>query len=343
MLLNLAAILSGFALLIWGADRFINGAAAIARNLGLSPMLIGLTIVGFGTSAPEILVSTMAALQDNAGLAIGNALGSNIANIGLILGITALVIPLSVNSDTLRREYPILMAISLVTLLLMLDGELGRLDGTILLAGLILVIYGMVRIAKRGRAKGDPMVAEYAAEIPEALNTRIALFWFLGGLTVLLIGSRILVWGAVNVATAFGVSDLVIGLTVVALGTSLPELAASITSAIKKEHDIAIGNIIGSNMYNLLAVLSVPGLIAPGVFAPEALNRDLPIMIGLTLAIFVMGFGFGGPGRINRFEGLILFLCFIGYQGWLFSNADPQQLGMHQEQRHPMTMVMSKA
>jgi cation:H+ antiporter len=341
MLLDLVAIISGFALLIWGADHFINGAAAIARNLGLAPMLIGLTIVGFGTSAPEVLVSTMAALQDNAGLAIGNALGSNIANIGLILGATALFIPLSVNSDTLRREYPILLAISLVALLLMLDGELGRLDGTILLAGLTLVIYGMIRIAKSGRAKSDPMVAEYAAEIPEAASTGTALFWLLGGLTVLLLGSRILVWGAVNVATAFGVSDLVIGLTIVALGTSLPELAASIASAIKKEHDIAIGNIIGSNMYNLLAVLSVPGLIAPGLFAPEVLTRDLPVMIGLTLAIFVMGFGFGGPGRINRFEGLALLLCFIAYQGWLFTNADPQQLGLHQERQHSMTTVMS--
>jgi len=339
MLLNLAAVITGFALLIWGADRFITGAAAIARNLGLSPMLIGLTIVGFGTSAPEILVSTMASFQDNAGLAIGNAIGSNIANIGLILGVTAMIMPLSVNSDTLRREYPILLAISLGTLVLMLDEELGRLDGAILLCGLVLVIYGMIHIAKRGRAKGDPMVAEFAAEIPETMSTKTAALWFLGGLAVLLISSRMLVWGAVNIATAFGVSDLVIGLTIVALGTSLPELAASITSAVKKEHDIAIGNVIGSNMYNLLAVLAVPGLIAPGIFAPEALSRDLPIMIGLTLALFIMGFGFGGPGRINRFEGLLLTCCFVGYQILLFTTIESPQVSLRDLQPPPGLVI----
>ena len=338
MLLNLAAVVTGFALLVWGADRFITGAAAIARNLGLSPMLIGLTIVGFGTSAPEILVSTMASFQDNAGLAIGNAIGSNIANIGLILGITAMIMPLTVNSDTLRREYPILLAISLGTLVLMLDEELGRMDGAILLCGLILVIYGMIHIAKRGRVKGDPMVAEFAAEIPETMSTQTAALWFLGGLVVLLVSSRMLVWGAVNIATSFGVSDLVIGLTIVALGTSLPELAASITSALKKEHDIAIGNVIGSNMYNLLAVLAVPGLIAPGIFAPEALSRDLPIMIGLTLALFIMGFGFGGPGRINRFEGLLLTLCFVAYQVLLFTTIETPQVSLQDWQQPPLAI-----
>ncbi|HEC16593.1 MAG TPA: calcium/sodium antiporter [Sedimenticola sp.] len=322
MLLNLSAIVVGFAVLVWGADRFVIGAAAIARNLGLSPMLIGLTIVGFGTSAPEILVSTVASFQGNAGLAIGNALGSNIANIGLILGVTALITPLSVHSDTLRREYPILLAICLGVLVLMLDGRLGRLDGLILLAGLVLVMYGMVRIGLRSRAGSDPMEMEFEAEIPETMSTPAAAFWFLTGLVLLLISSRILVWGAVNIATSFGISDLVIGLTIIALGTSLPELAASITSALKNEHDIAIGNVIGSNMYNLLAVLAVPGIIMPGAFAPEALSRDLPVMIGLTLAVFIMGYGFGGAGRINRLEGMFLVLCFIGYQGLLFLDAD---------------------
>lgn len=342
MLLNLAAIITGFALLVWSADRFITGAAALARNLGLSPMLIGLTIVGFGTSAPEILVSAMAALQGNAGLAIGNALGSNIANIGLILGVTAMIMPLSVNSDTLRREYPILLAICLGTLVLMLDQELGRLDGAILLCGLVLVLYGMVRIAKRSRTKGDPMAAEYEAEIPVTMSTRSATFYFLGGLAMLLLSSRILVWGAVNIATALGVSDLVIGLTIVALGTSLPELAASITSALKQEHDIAIGNIIGSNMYNLLAVLAVPGLIAPGAFAPEALSRDLPIMIGLTLALFIMGYGFGGPGRINRFEGLILTLCFVGYQVLVFTSTQAPQVSFRDWQPQPGLLIEAR-
>ncbi len=320
MLYSLVAIICGFALLVWGADRFVTGAAALARNFGVSPMLIGLTIVGFGTSAPEILVSAMAAAQDNPGLAIGNAIGSNIANIGLILSITALVAPLTVHSVSLRREYPVLLAVCLVAILLMLDGELGRLDGVMLLAGLLVLLYGMTRIALSSR-RSDPMEREFEAEIPQEMKTSAAIFWFLAGLALLLVSSRMLVWGAVNIATAFGVSDLVIGLTIVALGTSLPELAAGIASALKKEHDIAIGNIIGSNMYNLLAVLAMPGLIAPGAFAPEVLSRDLPMMTGLTIAMFLMSYGFNGRGRINRLEASLLLAAFIGYQGFLFYDA----------------------
>ena len=319
MLLDIVAIIAGFALLVWGADRFVSGASSIASNLGLPPMIIGLTIVGLGTSAPEILVSGMAAAQGNPGLAIGNSIGSNIANIGLILGITALVAPLVVRSETLRREYPVLLAVSLGTLLLLMDGELGRLDGVILLVALVGLLFAMVRISMGSRAN-DPMTAEILAEMPEAISTGKAVINFTLGLALLLFSSRILVWGAVNIAMEFGVSDLIIGLTIVALGTSLPELAASVASALKKEHDIAIGNVLGSNMYNLLAVLAVPGLLAPGVFDPQVLSRDMPMMIGLTLALFIMGYGFGGSGRINRLEGLLLLLAFLGYQAVLFSN-----------------------
>jgi cation:H+ antiporter len=211
-----------------------------------------------------------------------------------------------------------LLAICLVALLLMLDGELSRIDGVILLTGLVLMLYGMVRIGRLGGRTGDPMKQEYAAEIPQQMPTSTALLWFIFGLVLLLISSRMLVWGAVQIATAFGVSDLVIGLTIIALGTSLPEMAAGVASALKGEHDIAIGNVIGSNMYNLLAVLSMPALLAPGSFAPEVLMRDMTVMIGLTLAMFFMSFGFRSPGRINRFEGLLLLLAFIGYQGLLF-------------------------
>ncbi|MCW8908364.1 MAG: calcium/sodium antiporter [Sedimenticola sp.] len=326
MLLDIVAIIAGFVLLVWGADRFVSGASSIANNLGLPPMIIGLTIVGLGTSAPEILVSTMAAIQGNPGLAIGNSIGSNIANIGLILGITALIAPLVVRSETLRREYPVLLAVSLGTLLLLMDGELGRLDGVILLAGLVGLLYAMVRISMGSRAS-DPMTAEILAEMPEAMSTGRAVVNFTLGLALLLFSSRILVWGAVNIATEFGVSDLVIGLTIVALGTSLPELAASIASALKKEHDIAIGNVLGSNMYNLLAVLAVPGLLAPGAFDPQVLSRDMVMMIGLTLALFIMGYGFGGSGRINRLEGLLLLLAFISYQAVLFSDSAENQPG----------------
>ncbi len=318
MLLDIAAILIGFIFLVWGADRFVTGAASLARGLGVSPMLIGLTIVGFGTSAPEILVSAMAAIQGNSGLAIGNALGSNIANIGLILGVTAVISPLSVHSRTLRREYPILLIVTLGTTLLMLDGDLGRLDGSILLLGLVLLLYGMVRLGRRGTSD-DPLELEMEAEMPEEMPPGRAGLLFASGLIMLLISSRILVWGAVNIATMLGVSDLVIGLTIVALGTSLPELAASIVSVLKQEHDIAIGNVIGSNMYNLLAVLAAPGLLAPGPFASIVISRDILMMIGLTLALFVMGYGFRGKnGRINRIEGGILLLAFAGYQTLLF-------------------------
>lgn len=320
MLLNLAAILLGFVLLVGGADRFVCGAAALARNLGVSPLLIGLTIVGFGTSAPEILVSGMAAIQGNPGLAIGNAIGSNIANIGLILGITALVKPLNVHSAVLKREYPVLLFVSFVALGLMLDESLDQIDGLALLFGLVVLLLWMVRVGRQSRNE-DPMDSEYDAEIPLAMSTPRATFWFAAGLITLLLGSRLLVWGAVEVAVAYGVSDLVIGLTIVALGTSFPELAASITSAIKGEHDIAIGNVIGSNLYNLLAVLSIPGIIAPGPVAPEVIVRDLPAMLGLTIAIFAMGYGPNSSGRINRLEGFLLVGVFAGYQGLLFFHA----------------------
>lgn len=317
MLLNIAAIILGFALLVWGAERFITGAAALARNMGVSPLLIGLTIVGFGTSAPEILVSAMASIQGNPGLAIGNALGSNIANIALILGVTALVSPLTVHSSTLKREYPVLLAVCLLAMMLMLDGELDQLDGIILISGLIIVLSGMVRIGMAGRSS-DPMELEYEAEIPENMPTAKAITWFLLGLALLLASSRMLVWGAVNIAMAFGVSDLIIGLTIVALGTSLPELAAGVASALKREHDIAIGNVIGSNMFNLLAVLPMPALLAPGRFDPDILTRDIPMMIGLTLVMFVISYGFRKHGRINRIEGVLLLCAFIGYQVMLF-------------------------
>lgn len=316
MLLNIAAILAGLVLLVWAADRFISGAAALANNLGVTPMMIGLTIVGFGTSAPEVLVSSIAALEGNPGLAIGNAIGSNIANIGLILGITALVIPLSVHSGVLKREYPLLLAVSLISLALMWDGTLGRIDGLILITLLVAFLLWMIRSARRDGS--DPISSEFDAEIPHDIPTPKAVFWLVVGLLGLLASSRALVWGAANVASALGVSDVVIGLTIVAIGTSLPELAASIASALKGEHDIAIGNVIGSNLYNLLAVLSLPGLIAPGPFLPEVLWRDLPAMLGLTFVLFLMGYGFGRQGRINRFEGLLLLSAFVGYQSLLF-------------------------
>ena len=315
LLLSSSAVILGFVFLVWGADRFVHGAAATARNLGISPMIIGLTIVGIGTSAPEILVSAIAAWQGNPALGVGNALGSNITNIALVLGATALITPLLVKSETLRREYPVMFSIMLLALVLLIDGEMSRLDGWILMLGLGLMILWMV--LQGLRRDHDPMEAEYEQEIPR-ISTPRALLWLAVGMILLLGSSRALVWGAVNIAHALGISDLIIGLTVVAVGTSLPELAASVISALRKEPDIAIGNVIGSNMFNLLAVLGLPGVIMPHALEPEVLSRDFPYMIGLSIALFAMAYGFKGDGRLNRWEGLLLLLAYFAYLGWLY-------------------------
>ncbi len=318
---SLIAIVAGFALLVWGADRFVIGASATARNLGVSPLIIGLTIVGFGTSAPEMLVSAMAAWAGNPVMGVGNALGSNITNIGLVLGVTALIVPLSVRSETLKREFPLLFVVMLIALTLLLDGEMHRSDGIILLVGLASLIYWMVALGLRERRGADPMASEYTDEIPAHMPMSKAVFWLLLGLVILMASSRILVWSAVNVAQWFGVSDLIIGLTIVAIGTSLPELAASVMSALKGEHDIAIGNVLGSNMFNLLAVLGMPGLIHPSVMPEELMSRDFPTMIGLTIALFVMGYGFLRPGHVTRAEGGLLLLGYLAYLAMLYHDS----------------------
>ncbi|MCK5479839.1 MAG: calcium/sodium antiporter [Gammaproteobacteria bacterium] len=320
MWIELLAIAGGFALLTWSADRFVVGASALAFNLNISPLIIGLTIVGLGTSAPEILVSGVASWQGNTGLAIGNAIGSNITNSTLILGVTALALPLSVNSSILRRELPILLLVMTVALLLLSDGTLGRLDGAILLTGMGIMLVWMISLARNAQSRSDPLGEEFAEEIPTDMSMAAAMFWLVTGSLLLLVSSRMLVWGSVSIAHELGVSDLVIGLTIVALGTSLPELAASVMSAIKNEHDIAIGNVIGSNIFNLLAVLGLPGLIHPSVIDSEVLTRDYPIMIVLTLLMFAMAYGFRGPGRINRLEGAIMVGAYAAYQTLLYFN-----------------------
>jgi cation:H+ antiporter len=314
MLFPILAVLAGFGLLIWGADRFVIGAAALARNLGVSTLLIGLTIVGFGTSAPEMLVSATAALEGSPELAVGNALGSNIANIGLILGVTALIAPLTLHSQSLRREYPLLLVATLGASGLLLDGELDRSDGVLLVLGLAVAIYLVVRI---GLARGpdDPLSDEIAAEIPAHMPMPHAIGWLLLGLGVLVGGSKLLVWGAVGIALELGVSEMVVGLTIVAIGTSLPELAASLMSALKNEHDLAIGNVIGSNLYNLLGVLCLPGLLAPATLDGELVIRDLPVMVALTLALPLVALLCGN--RLGRGAGLLFTLSFAGYLGWV--------------------------
>ncbi|MEM7083528.1 MAG: calcium/sodium antiporter [Pseudomonadota bacterium] len=317
MPLLITALLAGFALLIWGADRFVIGSAATAHRLGVSSLLIGLTVVGFGTSAPEIIVSISAAARGAPQLAVGNALGSNIANIGLILGVTALITPLVVRSQTLRRELPMLLAITLLALLPFLDSYLSRLEGVGLFGGLVLMLYWLVRLETTS-SSADELSAEADAEIRHDLSLMQAVGILMLGLLVLLTGSQLLVWGATGLAKTLGISDLVIGLTVVAIGTSLPELAASIAAVFKQEHDLAIGNVIGSNMYNLLAVMGLAGLVRPTELSNHVLERDFPVMIGLTVLLFAMSYGWRQGGqRINRAEGAALLLIFVVYQVYI--------------------------
>lgn len=316
LFLLIIAIVVGFAILIWGADRFIEGAANLASNLGVAPLIVGLTVVGFGTSAPEMLVSALAAWDGAPQLGVGNAIGSNITNVGLVLGITILVTPLVVNSQTLRREFPVLSFVMLVALLLLLDYQIDRIDGLILIAGFILTLAGMAWLAYHS-SQEDPLTAEFSREYAEPkMSTGKAVMFFITGLVALLIGSQSLIWGATGIAELLGVSDLVIGLTIVAIGTSLPELAASIVSALKGEHDLAVGNILGSNIFNLLAVLAMPGLIAPSEVDELLIWRDFPVMIILTLALFLFA-RFCTHGRLGRGTGVLLLLVYIGYAGLL--------------------------
>jgi len=314
---SIITIIAGFALLVWSADRFVYGAAAIANNLGVSSLVIGITIVGFGTSAPELLISSIAAMDGSTGLAVGNAIGSNIANIALILGVTALIMPLAIQSRVLRHEFPILLAVMIFAWLLLRDGTLTRLDGIALLIGLIVVMGWLIYDALRAKPD-DPITAEMEDEIPVGIPTGRAAFWFVVGLLVLLASSKMLVWGATNIAQMMGVSDLVIGLTIVAIGTSLPELAASVMSALKKEGDLAVGNVIGSNIFNTLGVLALPGLIHPSLLDPAIMSRDLPAMLGVTGLLFIMSYGFFRRGRLSRPEGGILLASFVGYQTLIF-------------------------
>ncbi|MFV9616079.1 MAG: calcium/sodium antiporter [Gammaproteobacteria bacterium] len=317
MLINYFAILSGFILLIWSADRFIVGAAATARNFDVPPLIIGLTIVAFGTSAPEMMIAGFAAYDGSPAMAIGNALGSNITNITLVLGIAALITPLDVHSRIIKKELPILLLATLVALALLRDGRLDRFDGFVLLSLLFLLMWWVTRQGIRNQSE-DALTDEYIEELPGQMSTSHALFWLIAGLILLTVSSKVLVWGAVNVATDLGISELVIGLTIIAIGTSLPELAASITGALKNEHDIAIGNVVGSNLFNTLGVLAIPGLIHPATLAEGVLERDLPIVLMLTILLFIMAYGFRGEGRINRIEASLLLSAFFAYQMLLF-------------------------
>ena len=316
MLGNSFEVFVGLLLLIWGADRFVHGAAATARNLGIPPLLIGLTIVALATSAPEILVSLVAAMRGEPDLAIGNAIGSNIANVGLVLGVVAILRPIELKSATLRREMPALLAVTLLTVSLFLDSYLGRVDGLVLLAGLVIVMIWLARLGMRS-ASSDPLQAEFDAEIPKHMSMRTAIFWLLVGVATLLAGAELMVDGAIDIAKTLGVSEVVIGITLVALATSLPELAVSAVAAFRGEYGLAIGNIVGSNIFNLLAVIGVAAVIQPAALPPSVLSLHIFVMVAFTLVLFAMTYEYEGRGQITRFEGFALIAAYLAYQAYV--------------------------
>ncbi|MGB5446355.1 MAG: calcium/sodium antiporter [Psychromonas sp.] len=318
LLLPALAILVGFALLIWSADKFVLGASNTARSFSISPLIVGVVIVGLGTSAPEMLVSAMAAAEGNTGLSIGNAIGSNITNIGLMLGITAIFYPLHIHSKLVKREMPLLLGVIMLSFFLLWDQKLSFSDGLILLTLMFAMVAYSVWEAKSH--SDDTLSQEILDELPEEVSKGEALKWLVVGIVLLIIASRILVWGAVDIAQFFGVSDLIIGLTIIAIGTSLPELAATLAAARKQEFDLAVGNIIGSNIFNILGVMALPGLIHPDSFEIEVLIRDYPVMIGLTVALMIFSITWrkGKTGRLGRVEGALLLAAYIAYMFWLF-------------------------
>jgi cation:H+ antiporter len=317
MLGNILQVIAGLVLLIWGADRFVHGAAAAARNLGVAPLLIGLTVVAFATSAPEILVSVIASLRGQQLLAVGNAIGSNIVNIGLVLGCVAIIRPIELRSATLRREMPALLAVTLLTVSLFLDSKLSRIDGFVMLAGLVIVMIWLARLGMRS-SPSDPIQLDYEAEIPKNVKMPNAILWLMFGLVTLLIGAHLLVTGSIAIAIYFAVSEVVIGILLVAIGTSLPELAVSLVSALRGEYGLAIGNIVGSNIFNLLGVIGVAASISPiASLDPSVLSLHVFVMVAFTLVLFAMAYDYDGKSEVSRIEGVALLLAFIAYDSYV--------------------------
>ena len=319
MWIQLTLLALGFVALIWSADKFLSGAAATATNMGVSKMMIGLTVVSMGTSAPEIVVATMAALDRNSLLAVGNAIGSNIANIGLVLGITAIITPLKFSANVRRKELPWLLGATSLAVILLFDRRLDFIDGIILLLGLAYILWQLV-VSQSDPEYSTNVISDELDDLP-AMTNRQSLIWLVVGLVVLLVSAQVLVYAATNIAITLGVSDMIIGLTIIAVGTSLPELAATVGSAIKGQPDIAIGNIVGSNILNILAVLAVPGLIHATDMDYAALWRDSGMMLALTLMLALFAYGLNSRAVITRFEGSVMLMAWIGYNLLLIQQA----------------------
>ena len=313
MLISAAAILIGLLLLFWGADRLVVGAGATARNLGVPPILIGLIIVGFATSAPEMLISAVASMDNAPALAVGNALGSNIANFGLVLGTAIMICPIAVQSETLRREFPAVLAATMLTLLLFLDNQLSRLDAVVLFVALGILTVWIIVVGSR-TSISDPIRAEPEAEFWEDIPARKATFWLVIGLVTLLGGAELMVNGGIDVARRIGVSELVVGVTVVAVGTSLPELAVAIAGSLKGESDLVLGNVLGSNIFNVLAVIGIAGAIRPHDFDDGVLTLHFALMSILTLGVFLLAYNRRTRVQLTRSSGGVLLATFLIYQ-----------------------------
>ncbi|MDN3615255.1 calcium/sodium antiporter [Vibrio gallaecicus] len=318
MLEAIAFLIVGLVFLVWSADKLVYGAAALARNVGISPLVIGMTILAMGSSAPEMMVSATAALDGKTDTAVGNVLGSNIANIALILGITALIKPLSISSGVIRRELPLMIGVTLLAGALLWDNHLGFYEGVLLFVLFAAFLIAMLQISRKEKVNGDAFVDEQESEVPEGVSNPKAIMWVVIGLIILPLAADMLVDNAVVIAKYFGMSDLVIGLTIIAIGTSLPELAASLAGVMKGEDDMAVGNIIGSNVFNILAVMGIPGILNPSILSEFAMGRDFWVMLGVSLLLVLMALG--KSRSVNRIEGGILVILFLAYQGYLLMN-----------------------
>ncbi|CDT74417.1 MULTISPECIES: calcium/sodium antiporter [Vibrio] len=318
MLEAIAFLIIGLGFLVWSADKLVYGAAALARNFGISPLVIGMTILAMGSSAPEMMVSATAALDGKTDTAVGNVLGSNIANIALILGITALIKPLSISSGVIRRELPLMIGVTLLAGALLWDNHLGFYEGVLLFVLFAAFLFAMLQISRSEKKNGDAFLDEQESEIPEGVSNPKAAMWVVIGLIILPLAADMLVDNAVIIAKYFGMSDLVIGLTIIAVGTSLPELAASLAGVMKGEDDMAVGNIIGSNVFNILAVMGIPGILNPSILSEFAMGRDFWVMLGVSLLLVVMALG--KSRSVNRIEGGVLIVTFVAYQAYLLMN-----------------------
>lgn len=319
MFLAIVLLIVGLFLLVYGADRLVYGAAVISRSLGVPPLIIGMTIVGIGTSLPELFVSTTAALNGQIDMAVGNVIGSNITNILLILGVAALIHPLAARSEVLRRELPLMLAVTVLCGFVLMDGTLSRLDGVVLLAAAAVFILLMLKIARLAQREGnDSLTVEQMAELPQDSSNTVAVLWLVLAFIILPLSSKMVVDNATVIAHFFGMSELVVGLTLIAVGTSLPELATSIAGALKGEDDMAIGNIIGSNIFNTVIVLGVPALLSPGSVDGAAFHRDYWAMLAVSIVLTALCVG--RKHRIGHLAGALLLCGFIAYLAVLFFN-----------------------